>query len=90
MNIDDFIEKHGEVINGQVTVAWSARATYDDLVANWEDGGDDPSKITEGDFIEYIRSNTADFINTLCQAEGEVGIMPDIFAVSRDGIEFTQ
>ena len=73
MDIDKFEREHGSVINGQITVAWYTRQTYEQLAEIWRDGGDDPANITEDDFLEYVKSNVAEFIRNEIMSEGTHG-----------------
>jgi hypothetical protein len=73
MNIDKFVRERGDIINGQITVAWYTRQTYEQLVEIWKDGGENPAEITEDDFLEYVKSNVAEFIRNEIMSEGTSG-----------------
>ena len=73
MDIEKFAREHGDIINGQITVAWYTKQTYEQLAEIWRDGGDDPANITEDDFLEYVKSNVAEFIRNEIMSEGTHG-----------------
>lgn len=64
LDIEKFVREHGDVINGQITVAWYTRQTYGQLVEIVKDSAidEDDLIITEEMFLDYLRSNTAEFI----------------------------
>jgi len=81
MNIEKFVREHGDIINGQITVAWYTRQTYEQLAEIWRDGGDDPALITEEDFLEYIKSNVADFISNEIISSGDQWLVNEMSIV---------
>lgn len=81
MDIEKFTREHGDIINGQITVAWYTRQTYEQLVEIWRDGGDDPAMITEEDFLEYIKSNVADFISNEIISSGDQWLVDEMSIV---------
>jgi hypothetical protein len=81
MDIDKFVREHGDIINGQITVAWYTRQTYEQLAEIWRDGGDDPAQITEDDFLEYIKSNVAEFIRNEVEQTGEQWLVDEMAVV---------
>ena len=81
MDIDKFAREHGDIINGQITVAWYTRQTYEQLAEIWKDGGDDPAQITEDDFLEYIKSNAAEFIRNEVEQTGEQWLVDEMAIV---------
>jgi hypothetical protein len=74
MNIETFIEEHGEVLNGMIVVSWITRQTFEQLQEIRIDGGDDPASITEEDFLEYVRSNVADYIGQEYNEGGQLAL----------------
>jgi hypothetical protein len=81
MDIEKFAREHGDIINGQITVAWYTRQTYEQLAEIWRDGGDDPAQITEDDFLEYIKSNVAEFIRNEVEQTGEQWLVDEMAIV---------
>jgi hypothetical protein len=81
MDIEKFAREHGDIINGQITVAWYTRQTYEQLAEIWRDGGDDPAGITEDDFLEYVKSNVAEFIRNEVEQTGEQWLVDEMAVV---------
>lgn len=81
MDIEKFAREHGDIINGQITVAWYTRQTYEQLAEIWRDGGDDPEQITEDDFLEYVKSNVAEFIRNEVEQTGEQWLVDEMAVV---------
>jgi hypothetical protein len=81
MDIEKFAREHGDIINGQITVSWYTRQTYEQLAEIWRDGGDDPAQITEDDFLEYIKSNVAEFIRNEVEQTGEQWLVDEMAVV---------
>lgn len=74
MNIETFIEEHGETISGTITVTYNTRQTFEQLIEITGDGGDDPDEITEDEFLEYVRSNVTDYIAQDYNEGGQIAL----------------
>lgn len=90
MNIETFIEEHGSVINGQITVSYNTRQTFEQLVEIWADAGDDPAEITTEDFLEYVKSNVTDYIAQEYNEGSQIALDNLTFIVNEYGSEITE
>jgi hypothetical protein len=88
-SIDAVVEQFGEIITGQINVAWTTRQTAEQFLEIRSQGGlvDDPIEFTPEEFIEYVRSNTSDFIHQTLESGGQIELEREIFILDSDGVE---
>lgn len=80
MDIDKFAREHGDVINGQITVAWYTRQAYEQLQEIVRDSAidEDDLIITEEMFLEYLRDNTAEWLRNEVEQGGEKALTDEV------------
>jgi hypothetical protein len=86
-SIDSVVRSFGQIITGQINVAWDTRQTAEQFWEIREQGrgeGDSPD-FTAEEFLEYVKSNTADVVQQTLESFGQIGLEKEIFVLSEDG-----
>ena len=85
-SVEDAVEQFGEMITGQISIAWNTRQTAEQFLEIREQGGveDDPEFSIE-EFVEYVRANTSDVIQQTLESFGQIGLEKEIFVLDSDG-----
>ena len=86
-SVDSVIKSFGGIITGQINIAWDTRQTAEQFLEIREQGGleDDPVEFTVEEFLEYVRSNTADVVQQTLDSFGQIGLEKEIFVIASDG-----
>lgn len=86
-SVEEVVAKFGDLITGQINVAWDTRQTAEQFLEIRKDGRgeDDPADFTPEDFLEYVRSNTSDVIQQTLESFGQIGLEKEIFVLDSTG-----
>ena len=85
-SVEQAVEKFGEMVTGQINIAWNTRQTAEQFFEIRRQGGvDDNPEFTIEEFVEYVRANTSDVIQNTLESYGQIGLEKEIFVLDSDG-----
>jgi hypothetical protein len=85
-SVEDVVNLIGEYVNGQIVMTWNTRQTAEQFLEIREQGGvDDDPEFTIEEFIEYVKSNTADVVIQLSESKREEDLLEVISVVNQYG-----
>lgn len=86
-SVDSVVKAFGQIITGQISVAWDTKQTAEQFLEIRGQGGleGDPVEFSAEEFLEYVRSNTSDVIQQTLESFGQIGLEKEIFVISEDG-----
>jgi hypothetical protein len=88
-SVNKVIEQFGQMVTGQINIAWDTRQTAEQFLEIREQGGldGDSAEFTIEEFVEYVRSNTSDVINQTIESFGQIELEKEIFVLDSDGTD---
>ena len=85
-SVENVVNLIGRYVNGQIVMTWDTRQTAEQFLEIREQGGvDDDPEFTIEEFIEYVKSNTADVVIQLSESRREEDLLEVISVVNSDG-----
>lgn len=85
-SVDKAVEVIGEYVNGQITITWDTRQTAEQYAEIREQNEESPEFSIE-EFVEYLKSNTAEVVIQLSESKREEDLLENIFVVNQFGEE---
>lgn len=87
--VEEVVEKFGQMVIGQISIAWDTRQTAEQFLEIREQGGleGDPVEFTIEEFVEYVRSNTSDIVQQTLEVFGQIGLEKEIYVLDAEGVE---
>lgn len=85
MKEQEIIDQLGEHLTGQLNITWDTAQTLGQFIEIRRDGGEDADNIDIEDFIEYVKSNTADVIQQTLESFGQIGLEKELFVLDNNG-----
>lgn len=88
-SVEEVVKQFGEMVTGQISIAWNTRQTAEQFLEIREQGGleGDPVEFSIEEFIEYVRSNTSDVIQQTLESFGQIGLEKEIFILDAEGAD---
>lgn len=89
VSVDTAVKVCGQFVTGQISITWDTRQTAEQFIEIRTDGAidDDPIEFTMEEFIEYVKSNTADVIQHYLEDGGQIELEKEIFILDAEGSE---
>jgi hypothetical protein len=87
--VEEVVEKFGQMVIGQISIAWDTRQTAEQFLEIREQSaieGDDV-EFSIDEFIEYVRSNTSDIVQQTLEVFGQIGLEKEIYVLDAEGVE---
>ena len=83
-SVENVVNLIGKYVNGQIVMTWDTRQTAEQYLEIREMNDDSP-EFTVEDFVEYVKSNTADVVIQLSESRREEDLLEVISVVNSDG-----
>ena len=83
-SVENVVNLIGEYVNGQIVITWNTRQTAEQYLEIREMNDDSP-EFTVEDFVEYVKSNTADVVFQLSESIREEDLLEVISVVNSYG-----
>jgi hypothetical protein len=83
--IEQFLEKVGQTINGQITITYDTRQTLEQFLEVQEQS-EGVAEFDEELFLEYVVDNVAEQIRNEAQHNGQRSLHREISLVSGEGV----
>lgn len=83
-SVENVVNLIGKYVNGQIVMTWDTRQTAEQYLEIREMNDDSP-EFTVEDFVEYLKSNTADVVIQLSNSRREEDLLEVISVVNSDG-----
>jgi len=83
-SVENVVERFGQYVNGQIVMTWDTRQTAEQYLEIREMNDDSP-EFTVEEFVEYLKSNTADVVIQLSNSNREEDLLEVISVVNQFG-----
>jgi hypothetical protein len=87
--VEEVVEKFGQMVIGQISIAWDTRQTAEQFLEIREQSAVEGDNVEFGidEFIEYVRSNTSDIVQQTLEVFGQIGLEKEIYVLDAEGVE---
>ena len=83
-SVENVVDLIGQYVNGQIVMTWDTRQTAEQYLEIREMNDDSP-EFTVEEFVEYLKSNTADVVIQLSESKREEDLLEVISVVNQFG-----